>query len=131
MVSPSSAASEIAAFGRQAEPLRATEAEVPTSLAVAPSVAAVILLATVAMGHAEVGRPAPKVRLLDAPTRLPSATSAVILRHAGRKNPVPTSSALPPRAAAPNACRPQTAVVLLHLSEDKGLPSDRSKGRQK
>lgn len=98
--------------GRQAGPVRATEAKLASPLTGASAFAAVVLLAAVAVGHAEVGRPAPRVQGVDAATGLLAATPAVVLRHAGRKHPVQTTSSVPTSAAAPNGRRTKAALVL-------------------
>lgn len=84
------------------------------SLAVTPFLAAIVLLASVAVGHAKVSRLATDLHVLDASTKLPTAAPAVVLRHAGRKNPVSTASAIPASASASHTRRPEPAVVLLH-----------------
>lgn len=74
------------------------------SLAVATFLAAVVLLAAVAVGHAEVGRPTTDLLPLDEAAGLLAAAPSAVLRHARGKNPVPTTSTVPTCATAPDTC---------------------------
>lgn len=84
------------------------------SLGVAPPFAAVVLLAPMPVGHADVGGPPADLRLVDEAARVLAAASPVILRHAGREHPVPAASTVPAGATASHARGAEVAVGVLH-----------------
>lgn len=110
---------------RQAGPEGATEAEVAGPLASPTIDAAVVLLAAMAVGHAEVGRPTTRVQVLDAATRLLAAAPAVVLLHAGRKHPGTSTLPIPASAIAQDGRRPKATVVAIHLLSDFPLQAKR------
>lgn len=104
--------------GRQAEAEGATEAKALPLLAPPRVDAAVVLLATVAVGHAKVGGLAVGVQGLDAATRVLAAASPVVLPDAGRKDVLLPTRPVQARTVAPDVPRGATPEGVVHLLED-------------
>lgn len=99
---------------RKAEAEGATEAEALPLLAPPGLDAAVVLLATVAVRHAEVGGLAQGVQEVDAAARLLAAASPVVLPNAGRKDVLLPARQVQARAVAPDVPGRETPEGVVH-----------------
>lgn len=96
-----------------------------TSLALSTLLAAIILLAAMAVGHAEVGGLTTDLHVLDAAARVLAAASAVVLLDARCANPGTPSSAVPSGAPTSYACGAKMALSVLHSAMNIDKPSNR------